>query len=131
MAKFPFIDKYGHLFYHETDNVEEGQKTYIIIKKESDIICMRDKDALMYKLPLQSDLELNIEPTGEYNVLSYVIRHDKPLKELQSYLVYEVGYADLKNIPLEWVKLSDILLDSVTFDATQKNGIKNLVVRGK
>lgn len=131
MAKFPFTDRDGQIFYYDPDKVSVGDNCYIVVKKEDAVLCMRDETAKLYTLPMQSEVSLNVEPTGEFEIIAYVIRHDSPLKEHQEYKIYEVSYADLSDMPLEWVSLSDILLGEVNFDATLKNGMKNLLVRGK
>lgn len=131
MAKFPFTDRYGQIFYYDPDEAEVGENCYIVVKKEKVILCMRDEAVKQYTLPMKSEVSLNVEPTGEFEIIAYVIRQDNPIKEQQEYQIYEVGSVDLKDTPLEWVKLSDILLDEVNFDATLKNGMKNLLVRGK
>lgn len=131
MAKFPFIDRDGQIFYYNPEEVQSGELGYIVVKKDDNILCMRDEAAQMYTLPLQNEVSINAEPTGEFEIIAYVIRHDKPIKEAQTYEVFEVGAVDLEDTPLQWVKLSDILLGEVYFDATQKNGMKNLLVRGK
>lgn len=131
MAKFPFTDRDGLIFYYNPEEVESSESGYVVVKKSDEVLCMRDEDAQLYTLPLQNEVSINAEPTGEFEIIAYVIRHDEPVKERQNYEVFEVGAVDLKDTPLEWVKVSDILLGEVYFDATQKNGIKNLVVRGK
>ncbi|MBQ8481683.1 MAG: hypothetical protein IJ532_04035 [Alphaproteobacteria bacterium] len=131
MARFPFTDRNGQIFYYNPDEVQSGELGYVVVKKGDEILCMRDETAQLYTLPLQEDVSINAEATGEFEIIAYVIRHDEPVKERQNYEVFEVGNVDLKDMPLEWVKLSDILLGEVYFDATQKNGMKNLVVRGK
>ena len=131
MARFPFTDKDGSVFYYDPDEVENSERGYVVVKKDDKILCMRDETAQLYTLPMQDDVSINTEPTGEFEIIAYVIRHDEPVKERQNYEIFEVGEVDLKDTPLEWVKLSDIFLGEVYFDATQKNGMKNLVVRGK
>lgn len=131
MAKFPFTDRNGHIFYHDPDEAKNTECGFIVVKKDDNILCMRDEVAQMYTIPLQDDVTLNAEPTGEFETLAYVIRADEPVKEYQTYEVYEVEGVDLEDTPLDWVKLSDILLDNVVFDATLKSGMKNLLVRGK
>ena len=131
MAKFPFTDRDGQIFYYNPEEVESRESGYIVVKKEDNILCMRDEIAGMYTLPKQSEATLNTEPSGEFNIISYVIRADGPVKEEQCYQIYEVEDVDLYDESLEWVSLSDILLGNVIFDATLKSGMKNLLVRGK
>lgn len=129
MAKFPFTDRDGQIFYYDPDEAKNGENCYIVIKKDDNVLCMRDEGDKMYMLPMQSDVSLNVEPSGEFEIIAYVIRHDTPVKEKQKYQVYEVGFVDLRDMPLTWVKLSDILMEEVNFDATLKSGMKNLLVR--
>ncbi|MBR1601060.1 MAG: hypothetical protein IJ677_05715 [Alphaproteobacteria bacterium] len=131
MAKFPFTDRDGQIFYYNPDEVQSSALGYVVVKKNDFVLCMRDENAQMYTLPRKNEVSINVDPTGEFKIISYVIRHDKPFKEEQTYEVFEVGAVDLENTPLEWVKMADILLGEVYFDATQKSGMKNLLVRGK
>ena len=131
MAKFPFTDSDGQIFYHDPDKVRAVETGFVVVKKDNDILCLRNEIARIYTLPAQSEVTLEAEPSGEFSIISYVIRSDEPVKEEQNYKVYEVKNVDLKDTPLEWVSLSDILLGNVAFDATLKNGMKNLLVRGK
>ena len=130
MAKFPFTDSDGQIFYHDPDKIAGNESGYIVVKKENYVLCIRDEIAGMYTLPAQNEVTLEAEPSGEFSIISYVIRADIPVKEEQNYKVYEVKNVELKDTPLEWVSLSDILLGNVAFDATLKSGMKNLLVRG-
>lgn len=131
MSKFPFTDKNEQIFYHNPDEVKCSDSVFIVVKHEDNILCLRDELAQMYTLPSQNDVTIDAEPTDEFEIIAYVIRGDEPVKELQLYKLYEVESVDLKGMPLEWVKLSSILFDEVSFDATMKSGMKNLLVRGK
>lgn len=131
MAKFPFTDKDGQVFYYNPDSVEKGERSYVIVKKQNQVLCMRDESAFMYTLPQKNEAEINAKPTGAFETIAYVIRQDVPVRELQKYEVYEVSSVDLADTLLEWVDVADILLREVNFDATQKSGMKNLLVRGK
>ena len=126
MAKFPFTDSDGQIFYHDPDKVRAVETGFVVVKKDDDILCLRNEIARIYTLPAQSEVTLEAEPSGEFS-----IRADEPIKEEQNYKVYEVKNVDLEDTPLEWVSLSDILLGNVAFDATLKSGMKNLLVRGK
>lgn len=131
MAKFPFVNGDGRIFYYDTEKVVSGRQDYIVIKRDEEILCFWDESGQVYTLPAEADVELNTSPSGEFSIIAYVIRGNKPIKEQQRYKVYEVGKVDLADLPLEWVALQDILLTNVAFDATQKSGMKNLLVRRK
>lgn len=131
MARFPFVNRDGQIFYHNPDEIETTECAFILVKRNNEILCMRDEIAKMYTIPMQKEVSLDSEPTDEFETTVYVIREDEPVKERQIYKIYEVKDVDLEDTPLEWVSLSEILYDEVVFDATLKSGMKNLLVRGK
>lgn len=131
MAKLPFVNRNGQIFYHNPDKVKTTECAFIVVKRKNEILCMCDKIAEMYTIPMQEEVSLDSEPTDEFETTVYVIREDVPVKERQIYKIYEVEDVDAEDTPLAWVSLSDILFDEVIFDATLKSGMKNLFVRGK
>jgi hypothetical protein len=46
-------------------------------------------------------------------------------------LVFDVNGAEIENTPLQWCTIDDVLVNAVNFDATQKSGFKNFLVRVK
>lgn len=130
MADFPFVDRDGQIFYYSTDEAKTSEVVYVIIKKENEVLCLKNEEDMMYVLPSHNDVFLTIKPSVSFTTLSYVIKHNEPVKERQTYEVYDVGCAELGDMPLEWLSIDKILFGGIYFDATQRNGIKNLLVRG-
>ncbi len=129
MEKLPFADKFGRMTYCDGAQAFVREKGYIIIKKGAEIMCGYDADSEIFYLLDANKIELDAEPTISFSVLSYLYENNRPIKEKQKYRLYVVKDADLKNIPLHWCKLEDIVLKNISFDATQLIGIKNMLVR--
>lgn len=129
MDKIIFADKYGNLSSHDDKNVEIAEKNYIIIKKDDELMCLYDRMSGLYSFPSDEYISLSIVPALNFSIIVYITKDNKPYKEQQNYDVYLVDKADLNDLPLYWCKINDLLLDNVRLDATQKNGLKNLLVR--
>lgn len=129
MDKLPFISKYGRITYCGDSQTFVRQRTYIIIKKSTDVLCKYNPADELFSLPSDNDVEIVAEPTLTFTVLSYVYENRHPIKETQTYRFYDVKNADLADTPLQWCSFEDIALKKIMFDATQMVGIKNLVVR--
>ncbi len=129
MDKLPFINKYGRITYCIDALTFVRQRNYIIIKKDSSLLCGYNADDELYSLPSDNDVEIVAEPTLAFTVLSYVYENKHPIKETQTYRFYDVKDVDLADTPLQWCTIRDIALKKVMFNATQMIGIKNLLVR--
>lgn len=129
MDKLPFVDKFGCMTYCENTQVFVREKNYIIIKKDSEILCIYDESSNLFSLPTEYDIELNALPTFSFAVMSYIFENNRPIKENQKYRFYDVKDVDLADIPLQWCSLDDICLKKIMFDATQFGGIKHMLVR--
>ena len=130
MADFPFTDKYGRISYCETELAFVREKGYLIVRKGNKVMCTFDAGGI-WKLPSDKEVELNAEPTAEFSLLAYLTENGRPIKEMQTYRVYVVENADLAETIFQWCDIGDILLKKIAFDATQRQGIKNLLVRIK
>lgn len=129
MDNLPFADKYGYMTYCDASQAFVRQKGYVIIKKGAAVMCRYDDECRLFALPSDDDVEISAEPTFSFIVSSYIFENSRPIKETQSYRVYDVKNADIENTPLQWCLLDDIALKKIPFDATQMVGIKNMLVR--
>lgn len=129
MDNLPFADKFGRMRYCEPAEAFVREKSYIIIKQDSKILCIYDAASELFSLPTEYDIELNAVPTRSFTVLSYIFENNRPIKETQKYRFYDIKNADLNNTPLQWCALEDISLRKIMFDATQLGGIKHMMVR--
>ena len=131
MADFPFTDKYGRIVYHEVQTAAVREQNYLIVRKGNTIMCGQSTADGVWHLPSANEVETDAEPTAEFSSIAYIWENDAPIKEIQTYTVYLVADADLENTEFSWCLINDILVGKVGFDATQKIGIKNLLVRVK
>ena len=129
MADYPFIDKFGRVFYRDATKAGRRDCTYFIIKRGNEVMGLKDTESGLFYFPNENDVELTATPSKSFSVLAYVFENHIPIKENQCYLIYEVEDADWNDTSFQWLKIDDLLVDYSTFDATQRSGLKNLVVR--
>lgn len=131
MVKQAFYDKFGNFRYCDTDKSYVRQRIYIVIKSDDEVVCQYDKIAGLYSFPTDDDVALDMAPTADFYVTSYIMENKTAIKEIQFYSVYEVEEANLKGMSLTWCSIKDILVDKIKLDETQRCGFKNLLVRVK
>lgn len=130
MDRLPFIDKYGRVNYCLDTQAFMRQRNYIIIKKDTAVLCGYNATDDLFSLPSDNEVEIAAEPTQTFTVLSYVYENKRPIKETQHYRLYDVKNADLADTPqLHWCEIRDIAVKKIMFNATQLIGIKNVFVR--
>ena len=131
MAEQPFVDKYGRVHLCDEKTASARENSFVVIQKNNELLCVYDEKLAVYAFPNTNEVTINAKPTTEFTIISYISENCKLWKELQNYRVFMVDDVDLQEIPLIWCSIEDILLNNITFDATQKIGFKNLLVRVK
>jgi len=126
-----FVDNYGLMHRYNNQTVTEREKTYVVIKKDRNIVCCYDPTTGLYAFPDNDMVELKHEPTIQFSITANICEDGKFIKEKQHYLVFDVNGAEIENTPLQWCTIDDVLVNAVNFDATQKSGFKNFLVRVK
>ena len=131
MADFPFINKFGKITYCNPDDAFVRHHTYIILRSDNEILCVYRPKENIYTLPTSEDLKVNGTLFGEFTTLCYLTENKHPIKETQTYRVYNVGKDELPDTSFQWCSIDDIFLNKIAFDLTLLVGIKNLIVRSK
>ncbi|MBO6281828.1 MAG: hypothetical protein J6N49_04785 [Alphaproteobacteria bacterium] len=131
MGKQPFYDKLGNFKYLDTDKAYVRQRVYIVIKSGDKVVCQYDRISGLYSFPTDDDVSLDVAPTTDFFITSYILENNTAIKEIQFYSVYVVEDANLNDIPLKWCSVKDILVNKIQLDGTQKSGFKNILVRVK
>ena len=129
MAKIPFHNKYATISYLNTAEIYERECEYIIIKSGDFVVCQYDKHTGLYSFPIKENLNMPIEPTSQFTIHSYINENNMPIKEKQHYNVYIIDNAVLDDPSLQWCALTDILINKIKLNGTQKQGLNNLLVR--
>ncbi|MEE6206500.1 MAG: hypothetical protein VZR95_00390 [Alphaproteobacteria bacterium] len=131
MGKQPFYDKLGNFKYFDTDKAYVRQRVYIVIKSGDKVVCQYDRISGLYSFPTDDDVALEVAPTTDFFVSSYILENNTAIKEIQFYSIYVVEEANLSGLPLVWCPIKDILVNKIQLDETQKCGFKNILVRVK
>ena len=131
MVEASFVNKYGELFKLTSKKPLVRERSYIIIKRNDEVVCFYDKTTDLYSFPSDQDVSLSALPSWEFSIVVGIMDENEPIKEMQNYRVYDVGSAQLEQTPLLWCKIRDILVRKIRLDATQKLGFKHLLVREK
>lgn len=127
-----FINKKGLVFEPSSNKVKitERDRTYVIIRKKDELLCVYDKENEVYTLPEIADItNLNLKPDSSFKTLSYVKEKKRYYKDHQTFNVYELISGKIEGTILNWCKINDILLHGIAFDETLFKGFKNLYVR--
>lgn len=131
MAEQPFVDRYGHIYLRDEQKASARESSFVVVQKNNELLCLYDEQKAVYAFPSDRDVFLSVKPTTEFTIISYVFENNALWKELQNYRVFMVDNVELEKLPMVWCSIEDILLSNITFDATQKIGFKNLLVRVK
>ena len=129
MAKIPFTDKYGNFAYQEPDEAFSRSATYVIIRRESNVVCKQNEGDSVLSFPHDYEVDIAQKPSSSFFSIAYIKENGEAVKEMQTYDVYDVEEAKIDDLPLQWYPIKDILINKIDFDATQRTGIKNLFVR--
>ncbi len=127
-----FIDKKGLVYEPSSSKVKinNRNRTYVIIRKNDELLCIYDKDYQVYTLPEANDIaNLNLKPSSNFKILSYIKEKNRYYKESQTFNIYELVSGKTEGSLLRWCKINDILLHRIAFDETMFKGFKNLYVR--
>ena len=131
MVKQTFYDKFGNFKSFETDKAYVRQRVYIVIMSSDQIVCQYDKITGLYSFPTDDDISLEVAPTADFYVSSFILENQTAIKEVQFYSVYVVEEANLRGTSLTWCPIKDLLVGKLKLDETQKCGFKNVLVRVK
>ena len=126
-----FVDNYGLLHPYHNQPIEKAEQTYFIIKKNRQIVCEYQPETGLYAFPSIATIELTSEPTLRFELKANIIKNNAFVCERQHYSVYDVTDAQIEKTPLQWCDIDDILVGKISFDATQRRGFKNFLVRVK
>ena len=127
-----YIDKKGFSFEPSSAKVKinSRKQTYVIIRKNTDLLCVYDNESEVYTLPKVEDVQnLQITPNASFKTISYIKEHNRYYKEEQTFNVYELISGKIEGSILQWCPVNDILIHKTTFDETVFKGFKNLYVR--
>lgn len=127
-----YTDKKGFSFEPSSDKVKINirEQTYVIIRKNEELLCIYDSGAEVYTLPkLENVQNLNTTPSSSFKTLSYIKEKNRYYKEKQTYNVYELISGTIHGNILQWCKINDILVRKIAFDETVFAGFKKLYVR--
>ncbi len=127
-----YTDKKGFSFEPSSAKVKinERKQTYVIIRKNDELLCLYDNDAEIYTLPKIEDVQnLVSAPNSSFNTISYIKEKNRYFKEIQTFNVYELSSGTIKGNILQWCKINDILIRNIAFDETVFTGFKKLYVR--
>lgn len=131
MVKQSFYDKFGNFKSFDSDKAYVRQRIYIVIIGSDQIVCQYDKITGLYSFPTDEDVALDVAPTADFYVSSFILENQTAIKEVQFYSVYVVEDANLKGTSLTWCPIKDLLVGKLKLDETQKCGFKNVLVRVK
>lgn len=126
-----FIDNYGLLHRYDKQPITEREHTFVIIKKDKEVVCCYEPETGLYSFPDTEMVDLNHEPTVQFSITAHICENGQYIREKQHYLVFDVNGAEIEHTPLQWCKIEDILVNAVDFNAMQKDGFKNFLVRVK
>ena len=127
-----YIDTKGNVFEPSSGRVKvsERKQTYVILRKNNELLCIYDEDNNVFTLPKLEDVQnLNLKPTSVFNTIAYIKEKNRYYKEFQTFNVYELSEGKIDDIILQWCSVNGILLHELSFDETLFNGFKNLYVR--
>ncbi len=124
-----FVDNYGLLHRGDHQQVITRERTFVVVKKADEVVCCYDEESGLYSFPDTEMVGLNHEPTVQFEISANIYENGQFICEKQRYLVFDVNGAEIENTPLQWCKTNDILVEAVNFNATQKTGFKNFLVR--
>ena len=126
-----FIDNYGLLHPHQNQPIVTDTQTYVIIKKNRQVACEFFPESGLLAFPNISTCSLTETPTIQFDVIARIYKNKTYVEEKQQYLIYDITEEQLENTTLQWCKIEDIMVGLVDFDATQRVGFKNFLVRIK
>ena len=127
-----FINKKGDAFEPSSAKVKinEREQTYVIIRKNNELLCIYDNESAVFTLPKVEDVQnLELAPDSSFKTISYINEKNRYYKEIQTFNVYELISGKIKGSILQWCAIDDILIHNITFDETVYKGFKNLYVR--
>ena len=127
-----YVDKNGNSFEPSSAKVKinEREQTYVIIRKNSDLLCIYDQESGVFTLPKEEDVQnLKLTPDAEFKTISYLKEKNRYFKENQFFNVYELESGKIEGNILQWCAINDILVHKINFDETVFKGFKNLYVR--
>lgn len=124
-----FINRYGLNIDVGGHLIEQRECCYIVVKKEDSLLCLYDTIYGLYKFPNTQNVTINENPSLEFTLHADIAEHGHFIKETQLYRVYDVEDVHIEGENLGWCAINDILISKIPFDATQKYGFKNLLVR--
>lgn len=127
-----YIDKKGFSFEPSSEKVKinERKQSYVIIRKDNNLLCIYDKDNEIFTLPKIEDVQkLELKPSSNFETMSYIKEKNRYYKEIQHFDVFELESGKIHGNILEWCPIEEILVHSINFDETLFNGFKKLYVR--
>lgn len=127
-----YINKKGNVFELSSAKVKisERRQSYVIIRKNDELLCIYDNDADVFTLPKIEDVQnLVLEPSSTFKTISYIKEKNRYYKEKQTFNVYELTDGKARGNILQWCKINDILVRNIVFDETVFTGFKKLYVR--
>lgn len=127
-----YLDKNGNAHEPSSSKVKiaEREQTYVIMRKDDNLLCIYDEESNVFTLPKFEDIQnLRLAPSSSFRTISYIKEKNRYYKEFQTFNVYELAEGKIEDVILQWCALNDILLHLVSFDETLFNGFKNLYVR--
>lgn len=131
-CKQVYVDKKGTPFEPSSAKVKinEREQTYVIIRKDTEILCVYDNESGVFTLPKAGDVEnLNLNPSSTFSTISYIKEKNRYYKEKQTFNVYELKSGKALGDILLWCSVEDMLVRKKPLDETIFNGFKNLYVR--
>ena len=127
-----YTDKSGFSFEPSSAKVKiiTREQTYVVIRKNEELLCIYDGEAKVYTLPKLEDVQnLKITPSSSFKTIAYIKEKNRYYKEKQTFNVYELTDGKTHGNILQWCKINDILVRNIVFDETVFTGFKKLYVR--
>lgn len=127
-----YVDKNGGSFEPSSAKVKinDREQTYVIIRKNKDLLCIYDNGSNVYTLPKIEDIHnLSLNPSSAFSTIAYIKEKNRYYKETQTFKVYELESGKIEGNILLWCRINDILVRKTAFDETVFKGFKNLYVR--
>ncbi len=131
MAKTAFVNQYGASQYLPIETAQRREYTLAVVIKQDMILCQYDRVSGLYSFPDVDIMPEDCEISFEFSVEIGVMQNATAYYDKQNFKVYRVEDAQINSTDLCWQKYENILVNKIMFDATHKNGFKNLLVRMK
>ena len=131
MADVRYINSFGLAVRADDSAAQPRERHFWVLKKDNMLLCHYDVFSGLYSFPDASLVDVNASPLYSFILHEYVRENGEYFRETQIYDVIEVDDVDLDTDILCWCKIDDILINKIKFSAEQKNGFKNLLVRGR